>query len=101
VTPSKSNKKSPRTWKWRFPSSTLIVEIPELAKAEPSMTCNEAGRQIDLSDEQLSSALASIRFSLDPDSNVNEKSDRQNSKHVLQRISTEAGIQIDSSNSQK
>jgi hypothetical protein len=30
----------------------VIAEIPEFAKAEPSIISNEAGRQIDLSDPQ-------------------------------------------------
>jgi hypothetical protein len=49
-------------------------------KAEPSINSNEAGRQIDFSDEQPLSAFDSIRFSLDPDSKVNEESDRQKAK---------------------
>jgi hypothetical protein len=55
----------------------------------------EAGRQIDLNDEQEASALASIRASFDPDSNVNDERDLQQMKELQPRNSTEAGRQID------
>jgi hypothetical protein len=47
----------------------------------------EAGRQIDISDEHLKSALDSIPLSLDPDSKINEQSDWHSQKLLLPRIS--------------
>jgi hypothetical protein len=46
-------------------------------KAETSIICNEAGRQIDFSDEHPENAFRSIRVSLEPESNVNDEIDSQ------------------------
>jgi hypothetical protein len=40
--------------------------------------------------------FASIRFSLDPDANVNSVRKQQEAKHPSGRTSTEAGMQIES-----
>jgi hypothetical protein len=50
--PSKSSKKLFETGKRQFPSSTVSFEIRVPVKADPEMTCSEAGRQIDSNDEQ-------------------------------------------------
>jgi hypothetical protein len=39
----------------------VIVEMLVLVSAETSIVCSEAGRQIDVNDEQMQSALASMR----------------------------------------
>jgi hypothetical protein len=65
------------------------------ARAEPSVIWSEAGRQIESNDEQSESAYASIRVSLDPDSNVNDESDVHDENKRASRHSTEAGTQID------
>jgi hypothetical protein len=91
---SRVTKKSPETRKWRFPDSTMISEIPVSENEEPYIICNEAGRQIDFSDEQPESAHGSIRVSFDPRSNVNDERDFDNSQNRSQRTSTEAGMQI-------
>jgi hypothetical protein len=53
------------------------------------------GIKIDLRDEQLPNAASWISVSRDSDSNVITESDEQPKKHFLERISTEAGIQMD------
>jgi hypothetical protein len=60
----------------------------------------EAGRQIDINDEQPPSASDSIRVSFDPNAKVNDESDVQSEKELSPRNSTEAGRQIDCSNEQ-
>jgi hypothetical protein len=72
-----------------------MLETPERARAEPSIICNDAGRQIDFNDEQPANACASIRVSCDPDSNVNDESESQKVKQPSYKIPTEAGRQID------
>jgi hypothetical protein len=63
---------------------------------EPSpRNSTEAGRQIDLSDEQELSEFAAIRVSFDPDSNVNDESEVHDLKEPGPTNSTEAGRQID------
>jgi glucan phosphoethanolaminetransferase (alkaline phosphatase superfamily) len=57
--------------------------------------------QIDLSDEQYENASASIRSSLEFDSNVTVESDSHSLKHNLARIVTQEGIQIDLSDKQQ
>jgi hypothetical protein len=64
-------------------------------KRRSSRNSTDAGRQIDFNNEQLESASASIRVSLDPDSNVSDESDLHKSKERCPRNSTEAGRQID------
>jgi hypothetical protein len=59
-----------------------MIEIPVLARAEPSIWCSEAGRQIDFNIEQPENAFASIRVSFDPDSNVNDDSDSHDEKEL-------------------
>jgi hypothetical protein len=59
------------------------------------MTSTVAGIQIDVSDEQPLNASISIRFNLEPDSNVNEESEWQPSKHFCPMTSTVAGMQVD------
>jgi hypothetical protein len=54
-----------------------------------------------VSDEQLENDSASIRSSLEFDSNVNVDSNRHPLKHDLRRIVTEEGTQIDLSDEQK
>jgi hypothetical protein len=98
--PSKSSRKLSETRKYRFPSSTVILEMPLLARAEPSIFCSEAGRQIDFNDEQPESAVDSIRVSFDPDSNVKSESEPHHEKQSTPRDSTEAGRQIDFSSGQ-
>jgi hypothetical protein len=51
--------------------------------------------QILLNDEQQVTALASIRVSVDTDSNVNSESEVHPKKHSLLRTSTNAGMQIE------
>jgi hypothetical protein len=51
--------------------------------------------QIDFSDEHSANADSSIRVSLELDSKVNTKSEVQEEKHILPRISTQEGIHID------
>jgi hypothetical protein len=63
-------------------------------------TVTEAGIQMDASAVQNEKALSSIRWSVDPDSNVTVEINSQKVKHDLQRIATEAGIQIDFSDGQ-
>jgi hypothetical protein len=53
----------------------MIVEIPLIPKAEAAILCKEAGRQIDRSDEHSKNEFASIRVSLERESNVNDESD--------------------------
>jgi hypothetical protein len=69
----------------------MMYEMPVPARAEPSICCSDAGRQIDSNDEQPKSALGSIRVSFDPDSNVNDESDSQHMKELSPRNSTEVG----------
>jgi hypothetical protein len=64
-------------------------------RAEASIVCNEAGIERNINDEQESNISASIRVSFDLGSNVNEESEWQKAKQCSQRISTEAGTQID------
>jgi hypothetical protein len=71
------------------------IEIPVRARAEPSITCSEAGRQIDCNDEQSETAYRPIRVSFDPNPKVNDLSDVQPAKDCVPRNSTEAGRQID------
>jgi hypothetical protein len=94
--PAESTRKLPETLKYRFPGSTLTLEIPDCARAEPSIISSEAGRQIDFNDEQSESALASIRASFEPDSNVNDESREHDQNEHSPINSTEAGRQIDS-----
>jgi hypothetical protein len=98
--PSTSSRKLSETRKCRFPSSTVILEMPAPARAEPSICCSDAGRKIDFNDEQPKSALGSIRVSFDPDSNVNDESDLHDEKELSPRNSTEAGRQIDCNDEQ-
>jgi hypothetical protein len=51
-TPSKSTRKLSERRKCRFSSSTVRLEMPVLARAEPLIFWSEAGRQIDFNDEQ-------------------------------------------------
>jgi hypothetical protein len=92
--PEKSTRKSSETRKFRFPSSIVMLEMPLSARAEPSIVCSDAGRQIDSNDEEPSSALASIRVSFDPDSNVNDESDLHEKKDPFPRNATDAGTQM-------
>jgi hypothetical protein len=55
----------------------------------------DAGREIDLNDEQPENAFASIRVSFDPDSNVNDESVVHPLKELSPRNSTDAGRKID------
>jgi hypothetical protein len=59
---------------------------------------SDAGKSIDFSDEQPESALASIRVSFDPDSNVNDESDLHDEKECSPRNLTDEGRQIDCNN---
>jgi hypothetical protein len=61
----------------------------------------EAGREIDLNDEQEENAFASIRISFDPDSNVNDESELHDEKQPSPRNSTEAGREIDLNDEQE
>jgi hypothetical protein len=63
-------------------------------KASSPINSTEAGIQIDSNDEQRSSALASIRVSFDPDSNVNDESDLHAKNECSPRNSTDVGRQI-------
>jgi hypothetical protein len=69
--------------------------MPVPARSKPSICSSDEGRQIDINGEQPESVLASIRVSIDPDSNVNDKSDSQDEKESPQKNSTDAGRQID------
>jgi hypothetical protein len=69
---------------------SLIPESPQ-----SSIVCTEAGIQIDFNDEQPESASAPIRVSFEPDSKVNDESNLQQEKERSERITTEAGRQID------
>jgi hypothetical protein len=64
-------------------------------------TSPDAGIQIDGNPEQRWNAPLSIRFTLNPDSNITDERDEQPAKHFLPRIATEAGTQIDHNVSQK
>jgi hypothetical protein len=61
----------------------------------------DAGREIDVNDEQRRRALSPIRVSFDPDSIVNEESDVHHENESLQSTSTEAGRQIECNDGQK
>jgi hypothetical protein len=76
-----------------------MTEIIVDGIAEPAITSSEAGRQRKLTG-QYESALASIRVSFDPRSNVNVERQRHDLKQSLQRVSTEAGMQIDCNDEQ-
>jgi hypothetical protein len=66
-------------------------------KAPSPRNSTEAGRQIDLNDEQWESAFASIRVSLDPLSMINEQSDSQSQKLQAPRMSISAfNVTLDS-----
>jgi hypothetical protein len=56
--------------------------------------------QIDCIDEQQENACDSIRVSFETDSKVIDESNLHDSKHRLQRVSTEAGMQIDRNDEQ-
>jgi hypothetical protein len=73
----------------------VIVEIPEAEKAEPAIVSRDRGKKIVRNEEQNENTSARISFSFDSDSNVNDQSDSHREKHEEQRISTDAGIQID------
>jgi hypothetical protein len=78
----------------------VIVELAVPEKADASIVCSEAGRQIDVNDTHSSSARDSIRFNFDPGSNANDESELHCRKDASPRNSTEAGIQIDLSDEQ-
>jgi hypothetical protein len=67
---SKFIRKFPLTLKWQFPSSTEISSIFVVYRAKQLSSRRPDGRQIDESDEHPVNAEASIRESLEPDSNV-------------------------------
>jgi hypothetical protein len=79
----------------------LILEMPVFWRAKPSIICNDAGRQIECNVEQSKSEFGSIPVSFDPDSNVIEQIEEQDSKERAPRNSTEAGRQIDFSDEQE
>jgi hypothetical protein len=71
-----------------------VSELQDLKERTPRNS-TEAGRQIDWSDKQPESALASIRISPDPDSNVNDESELHDEKQSASSNSTQAGRQND------
>jgi hypothetical protein len=78
-----------------------MPEMPLRARAEASICCSEEGRQIAFSEKQPESALAPIRASFDPNSNVNDESAVHSEKELSPRNSTEAGRQIDFNDEQR
>jgi hypothetical protein len=59
------------------------------------MISTEEGREIDLSEEHPQNTLTSIRLSFEFISNPTFLRDLQVKKHFEQRISTDAGMEID------
>jgi hypothetical protein len=59
------------------------------------MISTEEGREIDLSEEHPQNTLISIRLSLEFTSNLTFSRDLQVKRHFEQRISTDAGMEID------
>jgi hypothetical protein len=78
----------------------VIDEMTVPARAEISMVCIDAGRRIDSNDEQSEKVRASIRFSFESDSQVNDDSDVQPENEPSPRNTTDAGRQIDFSDEQ-
>jgi hypothetical protein len=93
--PAKSVRNVPKTWKSMFRSSTVITEIFVSDSAATSMVATDAGRAIEVNDEQSLNAVLSIRFNFEPGSNDTVARNRQTSKQFSERSSTRRGIQID------
>jgi hypothetical protein len=93
-------RREPATQNRGFPSSILMLDILVSKKAVISICSTDAGTRSGVRDEQYKNAESSIRSNFDPDSKETPERHLQSSKHCIQRISTEEGMQIDLNESQ-
>jgi hypothetical protein len=88
------------TLKRRFPSATERDRRPDQTKALAAIFTTPEGMQIDESEEQERNAPASMRESLEFNSNVTVSSFSHPSKQESQRTSTDEGMRMDESEEQ-
>jgi hypothetical protein len=93
--PAKSTKNFPEVRKCELPSSMLIGKMVLFGNAEMPIFSTDAGMQIDLRDVHFENARDSICVRFEPASNDIVERETQPEKQCLHKISTEAGIQID------